>query len=467
MYGGRQIWSLATRLLGDGGRSRVRSAGEDAVPPREHGDIDGSFGEACDGSRAAAGVHALRGAAGEWVAGAEPDRQLELRQRRLRMRPGSIAAVTALAATLAVTLGVGLAAKDLHSGATCHRALLSRQPAWASASAAVFSEGDELLVIDQMYHKVLRYSTAGESLGTLPSAVESSLEDFLPITVKRDGANVAFELANDRMSVLDPQYMPVTQASLAAESGGVSTEAAIHVLGRLLWQPLGKDIVSFNFLGTEADPQGATGQTGFVRFPVSDPADVTVLKQYPATSTLKDFNRLGLEYLTTLNGVAYTLSMEDRQIYRLGASALEPLPVDLRKVTGPAPKLPRFKLKEDYQAVMAAVETSTMPVGIYGWGDALFVVIRRYEQAKTTWSVMKIDPQSGRILGTVNIPTFANHLTIVPGPTRWAFLEKGPVGDWNEPQTIPSVLFVPAESFAGADTGGKIDGGLCDDPVAE
>jgi hypothetical protein len=466
VYGGRRIWSLATRLLGAGDRRRVRRAGKHAEPPREHGDIHGSFGEARGGSRAAAGLQGLCGAAGGWAADPEPDRQSQLRRGRLRMRSGSIAAVLALAATLA-TLGVGVAAKGLHSGATCHRALLSRRPAWASASAAAFSERDELLVIDQMYHKVLRYSTAGESLGTLPAAVESSLEDFLPITVKRDGANVVFELANDRMSVLGPQYMPVTQATLAAEGSDASTEAGVHVLGRLLWQPLGKDIVSFNFLGTKDDPMGATGQTGFVRFPVSDPADVTVLAQYTAKSTLRDFNRLGLEFLTTLNGVAYTLNMEDLHIYRLGASVLEPLPVDLREVTGPAPTLPPFSGENAYQAVMAAVETSTMPVGIYGWGDALFVVIRRYENARTTWVVTKIDPQSGHILGTATIPTFANHLTIVPGPTRWAFLEKGPVGSWDEPQIIPSVLFVPAERFAGADAGGKIDGELCDDSVVE
>jgi hypothetical protein len=337
----------------------------------------------------------------------------------------------------------------------CRRAILSRRPAWTASAA--FTANDELVVIDQMYNKVLRYSASGESLGTLPDAVESSVERFFPITVKTRGTDVMFLLSGDRVSTHDLAYMPLSQVAFSQGRTANSGDSASSIAGFFLWQPVGHDdVFSFSDIKTVTATGKVDWTCGFVRFPLTDPSHLAVLDQLPWASSLRLFNRLGFQYLAALGDTAFTLRMDDLRIYRqVGNSPLEPLSVALPAVTRP-PSLPPFETQDDFSTVMAAVETSTMPIGIYAWNDALFVVTRVFDGSSTTWTITKIDPTSGNILGTATIPTVANHLTIAPGPTHWAFIEKGPVTSWNEEQVIPTVLFVSADKFAG-----HLSGDIC------
>jgi hypothetical protein len=99
---------------------------------------------------------------------------------------------------------------------------------------------------------------------------------------------------------------------------------------------------------------------------------------------------------------------------------------------------------------METIERSKMPVGLYGWEGFLFVLTREPAQGGgTRWMIHKIDPRKDAVVGSSQIPTRANHLTVVPGPKKWAFLEKGRVQDWGR-QRNDRVLFVPASRLRGS-----------------
>jgi hypothetical protein len=316
-----------------------------------------------------------------------------------------------------------------------------------------------LVVIDQIYNEALRYSAEGESLGTVADAVETSLERFFPITVKTRGSDILFELGGHRLKTLDRNYAPVSDATFTEtqpdRSLPATTVAPPQIRSLWMWQPVGTgDVVSFSDLKVPPSRLAPAGWAcAFLRFPMAEPWRFRVLgRMLPYESSLRLYNRIGHEYVAALDDTAFILRMDELKIYRQVGDALEPLPIDLAEVTQPGvtepPSLPRFWKQEDYTDVMAKVETSTMPTGLYAWDRYLFVTTRTFDGSDTRWSITKIDPNSNRVMGTATIKTTANHLTIAPGPDQWAFIEKGPIKGWNDNQEIPSILFVPAERFA-------------------
>jgi hypothetical protein len=365
---------------------------------------------------------------------------------------------------------------------SCKHIELTRFPSWSTS--ATWTESNELVVVDQIRNQVLRYSANGESLGTIPDVVESSLEHFFPSTVKTHGSNLMFELSGHRLQTLDREYSPVAATTLEKPSRGLLPEtqgASSRIASLMDWQPVGNgDIVSFSDVALPAREAGVhpAWRVAFLRFPIAEPWRFTILgdampfdassnpppcpSQCSPGDALRLYYRLGHEYIAALGDSAFILRMDQLKIYRQTGNTIEPLPVNFAAVTQPEvsepPALPRFWAPEDYAAVMAKVERSTMPTGLYGWNHFLFVTTRIFDHRSTRWTVTKIDPDTNRILGTYVIPTAAHHLTIAPGPRRWAFIEKGPVKSWNDRQDIRSILFVSAAKFAK-----DLKGDICSD----
>jgi hypothetical protein len=365
---------------------------------------------------------------------------------------------------------------------SCRHAALTRFPSWSTS--ATWTASNELVVVDQIRNQVLRYSVDGESLGTIPDVAESSLEHFFPSTVKTHGSNVIFELSGHRLQTLNGEYSSVAATTLEQPSGSLLPEtqsASPRIASLWDWQPVGDgDIVSFSDIALPARNAGVhpTWKVAFLRFPIAQPWKFTILgdamafdassnppscpSQCSAGDALRLYNRLGHEYIAALGDSAFILRMDQLKIYRQVGSTLEPLPVNFAAVTQPAvsepPALPRFWSPEDYTAVMAKVEKSTMPTGLYGWNHSLFLTTRVFDGSSTRWTITKIDPDTNRILGSYTIPTTAHHLTIAPGPRRWAFIEKGPVKGWNDSQDIRSILLVSAAKFAK-----DLKGDICSD----
>lgn len=320
------------------------------------------------------------------------------------------------------------------------RVFLTRRPRWSTSAA--WSRDNELLIVDQVYNKVLRYSRSGQALGTLPDSVETSLEDFFPAGVRARGTGLLFQLTTHHLVSVDQNYLPLARQDFRAE-------ATNRLSAKSLWQwePIGNDIISFSDINT-GDPNKIedTREVAYLRFPFDAPSSATVLEKFPLDHPLRLYNRLGFPYIAVLGDRAYILRVDELRIYVEDHGSLRATPIVLPDAKV-APHLPLFYYPADIKPVMAAVESSTMPTGLYAWHDALYVVMRVANGNMSQWKVVKIDPLSSEVVGEAVVSTSASHLLVVPGEKDWAFVEKGPVRGWGD-QSIDSILFVPAARLA-------------------
>jgi hypothetical protein len=95
---------------------------------------------------------------------------------------------------------------------------------------------------------------------------------------------------------------------------------------------------------------------------------------------------------------------------------------------------------------MAAVEQSSMPAGLWSWEGSLYLLSRTVEKGQRQWYLSRIDPARDELLWTVRVPGSAHHMTVIPGPDEWAFLEKGPVTGWLN-QDTHHIRFVKASQL--------------------
>ncbi len=413
--------------------------------------------------------------------------------QRLTARTAAIAGLGAVALlagallhgqALPASRDASLASGQLSPQSHCQRALLNRRPGWSTSAA--WNGSNELVVIDQIYNQALRYTAAGESLGTIPDVAAPGIEAFFPITVKAASSGLAFELSGNYIRALDHGYSFVKESRLGG-NGTYAPQAqgrggSWQITSMWLWQPVGKDdVVAFSDLKSlnASEAGGNSYRVAFVRFPIDSPSKFEILGKamtYDASSppcpsascdsgtALRLYNRLGHDYIASIGDAAFILKMDEMKIYRQAHAGadLEALPVNFaelaqRGLDQPA-ALPKFYSRSDFRNLMAKVEISTMPTGIYAWNNSLFVTARIFDGTATRWTVTRIDAATGQILGTATIPTSANHLTIAPGAAQWAFIEKGPAKGWSDNQEIPSILFVPSKQFDK-----NLSGDLCSD----
>jgi hypothetical protein len=329
----------------------------------------------------------------------------------------------------------------------CKRVYLTRRPTWSTS--AVW-KNDELLVVDQVFNKVLRYSATGRSLGTMPDSVETSLEAFFPISVRSRDSDLLFQLTTRQVAAVDKNYLPLARNDFHSD-----VPSTVSARSLWQWEPLGREIISFSDINTGDLRNIKDWKAAYLRFSLDDPSNATVLEEFPYDHPVRLYNRVGGPYIAVLGDSAFILRVDDSRIYQEHHGSLQPTPVVLPEMSSP-PDLPAFYNRDDIVPVMAAVENSTMPMGLYAWHDFLYVVERVVNSNASQWKVVTISPSSFEILGTATVPTPASHLLVVPGPSEWAFIEKGPVKGWGD-QSIDSIFFVPAQKLTK-----NLSGDLCD-----
>ena len=349
--------------------------------------------------------------------------------------------LASIAAILAVSLAMAATAKPANS---CYESELGpRRPGWTN-SGTWTPDGSELLLIDSLYRAVVRYSPTGRALGTLPAPMSVALKNkFYPSAGKGVGADLILEVG-DSLLVLDERYNPKSITNVVGTWG----KGKLNMAGLFQWAPLGSgEVIGIGDIQGPSEEQ-YTG--AFLRFPLSNPAAPKVLRSFSIKDPERIFYRTGYPYAATLGRLGYFLSMENvMSIYASDESGnlrrLNAFPAELKL----APTVPAFKNRDDFAPLMAAIEKSTMPAGLYAWEGALYVLSRTpFGSQGTRWSLVKIDPMRDEVTGTSVIPSNADHLTVIPGPREWAFIEKGPVKAWGL-QAIPKVLFVPSALLRG------------------
>jgi hypothetical protein len=314
-------------------------------------------------------------------------------------------------------------------------------------SGTWLADGRRLAVVDSLSERVVLYRQDGRSLGVVTGPNGEALRDLSPRLIKSAGqGRLLVETAADGLVALDSRFALLRRTPLNSKSA----RSDLTMLGTFQWQPVGNDeVVSFSDLELKPPRWGA----GFVRFSLADPASFTVLRQGSLEDPERLFNRLGYPFIAALGDKAYILVMgNSTELYESSKGS-----PDLRRLTAfssqETPDLPSFDEWSEFAGVMAAVERSAMPAGLYGWDGQLYLLSRKPAGGgRTQWSLTRLDPESGQNLGTVVLPTTAHHLTVIPGPRAWAFLEKGPVLG-RERQEIGSMLLVSAARLRGSFSG--------------
>jgi hypothetical protein len=277
------------------------------------------------------------------------------------------------------------------------------------------------------------------------------------INASPDGRLVVQADAN-RFLMLDRGYATVGNVSahlMVAPDGSNSVIERIYS-----WALASRDVVAFADVRTPGINGNERWSTGIVRFSTeTERGGFEFLRNMnlPMDTVSRKYHRLGYPYIAGLGETAFYILM-DHGAYHLWSykrgSAPEDLG-DLGKLTGfeklwkdPA-SLPSYVNSQDYVNFMETVEESSMPTGLYGWKDpvsgseSLYLMSRQRQNGATRWLLTQLDPKSGHGKATAVIGSEANHLFAVPGPSRWAIVEKGPAVGLQE-QEVRSIYTIPA-----------------------
>lgn len=345
---------------------------------------------------------------------------------------------------------VSTAASRDEAPPVCRRVALSPRPGWVS-SGAWMENGTELVVADARSLQVLSFDAQGKGFTARPQKLTEALEGFAPARIMADptGDFLFAELARERFTVLDSRdAFPIHRKNIRAESlTGEASQGVRNLDKLLLWAPVKKDVLAYALIKKVAPGGRENWSDEFVRFPVEHPDQFKTLVARNRNPS-RIFYKLGHPLFSSLRDTGYLLLFDDGTpgLYRNEKGSSELLPMEaldkLYPRGGGSPVLPTFVRPEDFPAVMRAVERSSMPVGLYGFDGFLYVLFRSPSGGATKWVMNKVDPKADAIVASIDIPTRANHLTVVPGPREWAFIEKGPARGHKD-QDVNSVLFVP------------------------
>lgn len=364
--------------------------------------------------------------------------------RPLRALPAAILLVASLIGAGSICIAAPKAAAER----SCVEVPLTARPGW-TISGTWADGGTVLLVVDAFNNKILRYTSKGDPLPALPEPLDSAFDNFTPSVIKSDGSDLLIELSNARLIRLGRNLTPIFRRDIIGE--GQRVDARLEKVYQ--WDLFGGDLLLFGDVRRPQATPEEQWKSGFFRVPLNDPQNFQSLHEISPYDPARLFYRLGTPLIASQAGTGYMLLMEERPRivrYKKGAAGFESLrsfPPELAV----RPTLPAWSRFDDYAPLMQAVERSTMPVALLGWEGSLFVLGRRpaANGTGTEWLLSKIDPKTDTLVWTTTVPLpSAHHVTVVPGPKQWAFIQKGVAkGLFN--QEVKSLYLVPASRLRG------------------
>jgi hypothetical protein len=340
------------------------------------------------------------------------------------------------------TVAIGFFLSAHAQAERCREVSPSQMPVW-TISGMWAPRGGELLLVDSYRSTLLRYSESGEALGAVGEPLHSALRAFQPVSGQRLGDGLVLEDGN-RFQPLDARLKPLETQDLRAKSAG--TLGAIDGL----WQSqiVGNDVVAF----ADINVAPSRWNVAFIRFPVDNPGAFRILGKSLKTTDRERtiFFRTGYPGIAAIGDTAYILSLTGGTILyknEAGSVELKSLPDFPWK---PSPDLTEFIAPADYPKLMHSMEEATMPVGLYAQDRSLYLLSRKPAEKTglpSSWSLTSIDTVTGRPTGTRELPFQANHVTVIPGPKTWAFVEKGPVEAYGV-QGSSKIYLIPNDRLA-------------------
>ena len=320
---------------------------------------------------------------------------------------------------------------------------LQSPPTWISSVVWVPTL-NRIAFVDPFQGRLAFYSPTG--ILSLPS--DSNLlakDNFLPALIVGEEANFALKLIGSGYKKLDKNMRQIGELDKLGNHRSKHGSVAPYSLA------MADDyLVGFG----SVDPGLVNGGEGVgffkVRFAQSSGVDFF----RPAKDAIKDadYYLIGHQLVATLGGDSYFVELPSG-----GEPAILRLAKDGKLKTMKLPvEIPRsFHTVRAIETAMASPETAaelfreiegrSIITGIFpvqeGGDVFIYLMGRAPSNSGTSWSLFKIT-SDGRWVGSVEIPTNANHTTAVVSKDYWFFFEKGRVNA-SGTQDIKRMLRIP------------------------
>lgn len=203
----------------------------------------------------------------------------------------------------------------------------------------------------------------------------------------------------------------------------------------VLMAPLGDGFLGFGDV-TEPSNKQREYNSAFVYFDREDHLQVFEDTKVSIYTEVRDRYLLNfLPYVATHDDVGFVLFFDAQQ----GIGRVEPGQTRIRRLAEFPEDIPPQAILERTPGVPGTrqaflfyqqMETASFAAGIYTRGpDSLFLLVREaLDGGKTAaWSIIRLNPHTGREIYRKRLPTTAAHLHVVPGEHSWALIEKAPV----------------------------------------
>lgn len=365
--------------------------------------------------------------------------------------------------TLAQSLGaVPLAQGDVQvepANATavgCKRVQFEEPPSWLAGSAWATSPRLSFYAVDALRSNVLEYSLEGKLLQRLWNFPKQPVKVFRPSLLQAlpDGKYL-LEFEDGLVARLNRNLVPVETIDLYNHKN--ASGSAVGGVFSWSWSQKGEadDDGSGELLAlADVEHLDGTWESGFFTIPLRDPARFQRIAPMAISDPARQLYLLGYPYLTTVAGQGFILKLgatsglvavdlEDRRVRSLKA-----FPDSYRQVS-------LLSQPDSFPAgpveLYGALESATMPSGLYGDGDSLYVLTRRPggEKEGTEWTLYQIDIKTEKLVGTFVLPTRAPHISITVGRPWWGIVEKQHVEGLGS-QKIDSLVLVPRSWLRGS-----------------
>ncbi|MEP7012681.1 MAG: hypothetical protein ABJC13_20350 [Acidobacteriota bacterium] len=319
------------------------------------------------------------------------------------------------------------------TGAPWKRIRLKESPVWIS-SAEWADKFKSILLVDPIKKELILIApdgmtkrVSGEKFG--------NLERLQPLAVNKVGGEFFLKLPGARTERLDSMLLPKGEVALSA------SEATGGIASLYQWTSNGKSVFGYG----PVFRNGSSDFTiGFFRSPLEKPSNVTFFSEFEDA----DYYVIGFPFITSVGDSFFYVAMRYNykpSLFRVDAGSKEPFPLDALRVS--LNKTLPVQTSMDGAGTVAQLfrelEGYDTPAGLFSQDGFLYLLTRSPESNQgTAWKLHKIDPSGrGNVIGSIQLPTTANFLSVVTSPDNWYFIERKEVQEGSR-QDIPSMIVI-------------------------
>lgn len=316
------------------------------------------------------------------------------------------------------------------------------RPNWISSAVAL---NGGLFFVDPVKRELLAFSMGDQALRQVSLAGwPSSFTRPSPLSITAMGAQFLLKSGGPDGVLLSNDLLPQQSFKLWSEPG-----ASLYP-GWIAHRDLVLGYGSVVDGGTDLSSRLEVGrgfQLGFILANVDRKAGKLVKQTLLSKSEENDYYRIGYQYFAANIQGLYFLDLSSGSVVlkRVDEASRRAVSLKIQEGALPAKFLRPPSLstpgRETLVDVYRAFERATAVAGLYGSGDRLYILTREQQGGRVEWRVFVLDGQH-KLVGSVQLPSSAEHLTVVASDKKWYLIERGAVIDWGN-QEIASILEVP------------------------